>query len=138
MTEGGTRRYDKVQFLDAAIEDMRRLAERSRPLLLEVFRKLKRLAAGQESPQRLHDFAKTGDLQDCGKILVVVEGEPEYRIVVRDLGGHFEVCEVVAVEDRTEDLPYLLAGLRLGRIADPIRRSDVQRRIARLRRLREQ
>ena len=61
-------------------------------------------------PVPLHDYAKTGGLRDCSKIVVAVEGQPEHRIVVRDLGGHFVVSEVVAVEDRTGDLPYLLAG----------------------------
>lgn len=65
--------------------------------------------------------------------MVALEDEPEYRIVVRDLGGHFQVSEVVAIEDREQDLPYLLAGLRLGRITDQIRRSDFQRRIQRIR-----
>lgn len=104
---------------------------------LEVFRRLKRLDAGEESPQVLHDYAKTGDLRDRGKIVVAVDGEPEYRIVVRDLGGHFQVCEVVAVEDRERDFPYLLAGLRLGRITYPVRRSDILRRIWRIRNLRD-
>lgn len=107
-------------------------------MLLELFRLLKQLVAGEESPQPLHDHAKTGDLGDCGKIVVAVDDEPEYRIVVRDLGGHFQVSEVVAVEARESDLPYLLAGLRLGRITDPMRGSDVQRRIRRIRNLREQ
>ena len=51
--------------------------------------------------------------------------------------GGFEVSEVIAVEDRAGDLPYLLAGLRLGRLQDPVRRSDAQRRIARIRQLRD-
>jgi hypothetical protein len=69
--------------------------------------------------------------------------------VVRDLGGGgFEVSEVIAgedtacgsrtcVEDRTGDLPYLLAGLRWGRLEEPILRSDAQRRVERIRRLRD-
>ena len=116
------------------MEDLRALADRSRPVLLEVFRLLKDLDAGRLVPTPLHDYAKTGDLTDCGKIVVAIEGQPEHRIVVRDLGGHFVVSEVVAVEDRTGDLPYLLAGLRLGRLADPVRRSEAERRIERLRR----
>jgi len=52
---------------------------------------------------------------------------------VRDVGrGNFEVCEVITVEQRTEDLAYLLAGLRLGRIDDPVRRSDIGRRVDRI------
>lgn len=119
------------------MQDLRALAERSRPLTLEVFRLLKQLDAGELTPTPLHDYAKTGDLSDCGKIVVLLEDEPEHRIVVRDLGGHFLVSEVIAVDDRSQDLPYLLAGLRLGRLGDPVHRSEDERRIARLRRFRE-
>jgi hypothetical protein len=129
------RTFERVQFLDEATDDVRTLAGRSRPVLTEVFRLLKLLDLGQLSPTPLHAFPQTGDLSDCGKIVVAVEGEPEYRIVVREVAGGIEVVDVVAVEDRTGDLPYLLAGLRLGRITDPVRRSDAQRRVARIRRL---
>jgi hypothetical protein len=88
-------------------------------------------------PVPLHDYTKTGDLADCDKIVVALEGAPEHHIVVRDVDGRgFEVSEVVAVDERAGDLPYLLAGLRLGRIDDPVRRSDVQRRMHRIRQLR--
>ncbi len=131
-----TLRFERVTFLDAAMGDLRSLAERSQVVLVEVFRLLKALDAGVLSPVALHDYGKTGDLSDCGKIIVAVDDEPEYRIVVRDLGaGNFEVSEVIAVEDRADDLPYLLAGLRLGRLEDPVRRSDAQRRVDRIRRL---
>lgn len=135
MSQLGPQRYERVQFLDEAVWDLRILASRSRPVLLAVLRALKRLDAGTLRPTPLQDFAKTGDLRDCGKLVVAVDGEPEHRIVVRDAGGGFEVCEVVAVEQRHQDLPYLLAGLRLGRLADPVRRSDAQRRVVRIRRL---
>ena len=125
--------YDTVQFLDEAVEDVRALAQRSRPVLLEVLRRLKLLDRGELTPEPLHDFAKTGDLSDCGKIVVAIEGEPEYRIVVRDVSGTYEVTEVIAVGDRSGDLPYLLAGIRLGRLGDPVRRSDAMRRIHRIR-----
>lgn len=129
---GGPLPYQRVQFLDAAVEDMRAVAARSTVVLREVARLLKELDAGRLTPQPLQDYAKTGDLSDCGKIVVAVEGEPEYRIVVRDVEGGFEVCEVVAVEDRTGDLPYLLAGLRLARIDEPVRRADAQRGVFRI------
>jgi hypothetical protein len=132
-------RFTRVSFRDDAMQDLRRLAERSQPVLVEVFRLLEALDAGTLVPVSLHDYTKTGDLTDCGKIVVTVQGEPEHRIVVRDLGdAAFEVSEVIAVEDRTGDLPYLLAGLRLRRLDDPIRRSDAQRRVARIRQLRDQ
>lgn len=116
------------------MQDLRELAVRSRPVLMEVLRLLKRLDEARLVPQPLRDYAKTGDLTDCGKIVVRVEGEPEHRIVVRDVGGYFLVSEVIAVEDRSGDLPYLLAGLRLGRLTDPERRSVTARRISQLRR----
>ena len=53
---------------------------------------------------------------------------------MREVGGNVDVVDVIAVEDRLEDLPCLLAGLRLHRIDDPVRRSDAQRRVARIRR----
>jgi hypothetical protein len=130
------KKFERVVFRDEAMQDLRSIAERSRPLTLEVFRLLKRLDAGELTPTPLHDYAKTGDLSDCGKMVVAVEGEPEHRIVVRDLGGHFLVSEVIAVDDRSDDLPYLLAGVRLGRLDEPVRRSEAERRIARLRRSR--
>ena len=126
--------FTRVRFLDEAADDLRWLAEASRPLFLEALRLLRRLDRGDLAPLPLRDFAKTGDLGDCGKIVLAVEGEPEYRIVVREVGGNVDVVDVIAVEDRLEDLPYLLAGLRLQRIDDPVRRSDAQRRVARIRR----
>ncbi len=133
-----TLRFTRVTFHDDAMADLRRLAERSQATLLEVFRLHKALHAGELAPVPLHDDAKTGDLTDCGKIVVAGEDEPEHRIVVRDLGdGGFVVSEAIAVEDRSGDLPYLLAGLRLGRLEDPVRRSDAQRRVARIRQLRD-
>jgi hypothetical protein len=56
---------------------------------------------------------------------------------VRALGNTFEISEVVTVEEPTADLAHLFAGVRLGRIADPIRRSDTERKIARIRKLRD-
>lgn len=126
--------YQRVQFLDAALEDLRTLAKQSPAVLREVLACLKRLDQGSLQPTPLHDFAKTGDLTDCGKIVIALEDEPEYRIVVRNVESDFHVSEVIAVEDRTEDLPYLLAGLRLRRIQDPVRRSDTQR-VFRLRKM---
>lgn len=128
-------RYQRVQFLDEARDDLRSVARRSPAVLREVLRLLKLLDDGKLRPQALQNFGKTGDLSDCGKIVVALESEPEHRIVVRNVDGGFRVSEVVAVEDRVQDLPYLLAGLRLERINDPIRRSDTQRRVFRIRKL---
>ena len=98
-----------------------------------MLRLLSGFEAGAVRPRRLRDFSKTGDLSDCGKIPVVVAEHPEHRIVVREVeANHFEVVEVLVIEERSDDLAYLLAGLRLGRIQDPVRGSDLQRRIARI------
>ena len=67
--------------------------------------------------------------------MIALEDEPEYRVVVRNVEGDFHVSEVIAVEDRTGDLPYLLAGLRLGRIQSPVHKSDTLRRVFRLRKM---
>lgn len=127
--------YLNVTLRDDALEDLREIAQRSREVAIEVLRLLKLLDSGRLTPVRLNDYAKTDDLTDCGKIVVEISGHPEHRIVVRDLGrGRFEVSEVIAIEARAEDLAYLLAGLRLGRIVDPVRRSDTSRRVDRIRR----
>jgi len=132
-----TPRFARVVCCQEAVDDLRGLVQRAPATLTEVFRLLRSLEAGGRSPVPLHDHAKTGDLVDCAKVVVGVEGEPEHRIVVRDRGGGaFEVCEVSAVEDRIGDLPYLLAGLRLARLEDPVHKSDTRRRVERIRRLR--
>ena len=130
MTDPGP--YRNVTFLRAAADDLRSLADRRPALALEVFALLKRLDDGRLVPHRLRHFGKTGDLGDCGKVRVVVDGHPEHRIVVRGTEGAFVVVDVVAVEERADDLAYLLAALRLGRLVDPVRRSDTQRRVARI------
>lgn len=135
MSHPGPQPYLNVTLRGDALEDLREIAARSREVAIEVLRLLKLLDGGRLSPVRLNDYAKTGDLSDCGKIVVEVSGHPEHRIIVRDLGrGRFEVSEVIAIEARVEDLAYLLAGLRLGRIVDPVRRSDTSRRVDRIRR----
>ena len=138
MSVSGPAPFESVTFLDEALDDLKLVAARSQAVLAEVFRLLKRLDAGTVTPQPLHDFAKTGNLSDCGKLVVALPNEPEYRIVVRGQGGAFTVSEVIAVEDRTQDLPYLLAGLRLGRIDDAVRRSDAGRRVYRIRKMLDQ
>ena len=127
--------YERVQFLDEARQDLHAINQRNPLVAREALRLLKLLDGGDLAPTPLRHFGKTGDLTDRGKIVVTVADEPEHRIVVRSVEGRFLVSEVVAVEDRTQDLPYLLAGLRLGRIGDPVRRSDAQRRVFRVRRL---
>ena len=124
--------YRNVSFLPAAADDLRSVAARRPEVAKEALALLKRLDEGELTPQRLRHFGKTGDLSDCGKIPVIVDGHPEHRIVVRGVNGSFVVVDVIAVEERTNDLAYLMAALRLGRLVDSVRRSDVQRRVARI------
>ncbi len=128
--------FARVVFTDAAIEDLRAIKAQAAPVLRQVFIALKQLEGGHLQPTALNDYGKTGDLSDCGKIVIETPGYPEYRIVLRAAAGEFEVIEVICVEERVGDLAYLLAGVRLGRIADPDRRTDAQRRIARIRKQR--
>jgi len=122
-----------VTFLTEAVNDLM-LLNTARPAVARaVVSVLVRLERGVITPTRLRSFTKTGDLSDCGKLTVLVEDHPEHRIVVRDVGnGHFEVIEVVAIAERTDDVAYLISGLRLGRITDRIRKSDTEQRLARI------
>ena len=64
---------------------------------------------------------------------MLVDDEPELRVVVRDVGDDgFEVVEVVAIAERADDLAYLVTALMLERITDPVRKSDTTRRLARI------
>ncbi len=135
-TGAGSSPFSRVRFTNTAIDDVHGIRERAAPVLRSVFTALKALDQGTLRPTPLKHYAKTGDPRDCGKVVVETAGHPEYRIVVREVGGTIEIIEVVTVEERADDLAYLLAGVRLGRITDPIRRSDTDRKIARIRKLR--
>lgn len=128
------RPFERVVFIDAAIDDLRPIAARSPAVVQAIFRILIELDAGRVEPRPLSNRAKTGDLSDCGKIVVAVEGEPEYRIVTRHTERGMEVVEVIAVDARVDDAAYLLAGARLGRLIDPFRLADAQRIVALVRR----
>lgn len=134
MTASSSNRFTRVLLTTDALGDLRLVQSRSPSALREVFRQLTRLDRGEVTPTPLNDYGKTGDLSDCGKIVVEVPDGPEYRILVRSSAVGYDVVEVLVVEAREGDLAYLLAGLRLGRLTDPLRRSDAGRRIARLRR----
>ena len=130
MTVGHTRR---VVFTEWARDDLRSVMERFPVVAIKVVATLRQLEFGNVQVQQLRNFGKTGDLTDCGKIPVIVDGFPEHRIVVRDTGsGGFEVLDVVAVEERADDLVYLLTAVRLARLVQPVHRSDTERRIARI------
>lgn len=124
----------RVRLFDAAKEHVRALADASPPLFIEVMRLLKEWDQGRLNPRLLDDVVKSSRLTDCGTIVVDVEGDAEHRIVVREVGGDLDVVDVIADEHRLDDLPSLLAGLGRERAEDPVRRSDAQRRVARIRR----
>lgn len=123
----------RVLVTEWARDDLRAIQLRHPDVVVKVLSLLQQLESGRLQVRRLRSFSKTGDLSDCGKIPVLVDGAPEHRIVVREMGdGDFEVVEVVAVEERADDLVYLLTALRLSRLVEPVHRSDVERRVARV------
>lgn len=123
----------RVLVTEWARDDLRAIQLRHPDVVVKVLSLLQQLESGRLQVRRLRSFGKTGDLSDCGKIPVLVDGAPEHRIVVREMGdGDFEVVEVVAVEERADDLVYLLTALRLSRLVEPVHRSDVERRVARV------
>ena len=126
-------RAGRVLVTEWARDDLRAIQLRHPDVVVKVLSLLQQLESGRLQVRRLRSFGKTGDLSDCGKIPVLVDGAPEHRIVVREMGdGDFEVVEVVAVEERADDLVYLLTALRLSRLVEPVHRSDVERRVARV------
>ena len=126
-------RAGRVLVTEWARDDLRAIQLRHPDVVVKVLSLLQQLESERLQIRRLRSFGKTGDLSDCGKIPVLVDGAPEHRIVVRELGdGDFEIVEVVAVEERADDLVYLLTALRLSRLVEPVHRSDVERRVARV------
>jgi addiction module RelE/StbE family toxin len=87
-----SRAYANVTFLDEAVEDLRRIAKRSPEVVKEVLRLLKQLDAGELLPRRLQDYAKTGDLTDCGKIVVEVEANPNTELLCAMSGAEISKC----------------------------------------------
>lgn len=124
-------RLRRTTFRGEAKDDIARQALRT---IIEV-------DAGRRTLKPLGSMAKTGDLTDCGRTYFGVDADADtHRIVFRRIAGRLEVVEVlevVAVEERADDVVYLAAGLRLGRLeADPVRRSDAARKVHRARKRR--
>lgn len=129
--------FRRVQFTEAAEEDLEELHRRDRRLVAEALRLAKRVAQGALAGKRLQRYSKTGDLTDCSRVYFgATPGDDTHRIVFREVDGGTEVVEVVAVAERQSDVAYLLAALRLDRLDDPIRRADARRRIAQTRKRR--
>lgn len=130
--------HNRVQLTADALDDLLDLKERSPEFVKEAFRVLAAVDRGDFIPKRLRHFGKSGDLSDCSRVYFGIGGSRDtHRIVFRHTGDHVEILEVVAVAERTGDAPYLLAGLRLDRIEDPVRRSDAERAVWRARNPRE-
>lgn len=124
--------FTRVVFTADAKADLHDLASVDPRLVIEAMRVSLAVDQGTLPGKRLEDFAKTGDLSDCFRVYFGATGDDDtHRIVFRDVDGGV-VVEAVSVAPRDEDLPYLLAGLRLDRI-DSSRTTDAQRKVTRIR-----
>jgi hypothetical protein len=135
-------RRRRALFLEAAKEDVARLAEDDRRLARSALQAVRDLERGEVDGLPLADMALTGDLTDCRKLYFGLGSPPSHRIVYRELGpsGDIEILEVVAIEARDELYAYLLSAARLGRLPDEskprfnrLHQQIVQRRAARRR-----
>lgn len=121
-------RSPRPQFTKAAAADVHRIAEVDRGLAEQALRLAIDIHDGRATGAPLNERGKTGDLSDCFKAPFGHEVDrPSHHLVYRLVGDGVEVVEVVAVGPREQDVAYLLAGLRLGRIADEKRRSLAER-----------
>lgn len=125
-------------FTGAARQDVRELARTDVALARAALRLAKGIASGEVQGVPLRRFGKTGDLGDCRKAYFGRQADDDtHRLVFRvRRDGTVEIVEVLVVAEREGDVAYLLAGLRLGRLDDPVRRADAERSIARTRRRR--
>lgn len=124
----------RIRLTEMARSDLHDLHGQDPRLVAEALRAVQRVDRRQLPPKPLRPFGKTGDLSDCSRVYFgATPGEDTHRVVFREVGDHLEILEVVVVEERRGDLAYLLAALRLERLQDPVRRSDAQRAVSRLR-----
>lgn len=124
-----------MQLTAAARQDLHDLKQHDIGLVRAALRLAKRIERAEIDGVPLRDFGKTGDLGDCRKAYFGADaGADTHRMVFRLLRGDaIEIVEIVSVGEREGDVAYLQAALRLGRIDDPVRRSDAQRRVSRAR-----
>jgi hypothetical protein len=124
----------RIRLTEAARSDLRDLEQQDPRLLVEALRVIQRVGRGDVEPKPLRPFGKTGDLSDCSRVYFgAPPDEDTHRVIFRTVADQVEILEVVVVEERRGDLAYLLAALRLERLHDPVRRSDAQRAVFRLR-----
>ena len=107
----------RLEYLPAAVGDLKRLQQDDPTLAAEAGRILNDIAAGRRDGEPLSAMAATGDLSDCRKIYFGHRNEPTHRIVLQlRPDGTFEVVLVVAVESRADAYVYLLSAERLQRL----------------------
>lgn len=107
----------RLEYLPAALGDLKRLQHDDPALALEAGRILTDVAAGRRDGEPLSAMAATGDLTDCRKIYFGHRNEPTHRIVLQlRPDGTIEVVLVVAVEARADAYVYLLSAERLQRL----------------------
>ena len=107
----------RLEYLQAALGDLKRLHQDDPALALEAGRILTDVAAGRCDGEPLSAMAATGDLTDCRKIYFGHRNEPTHRIVLQVRpDGTIEVVLVVAVESRADAYVYLLSAEHLQRL----------------------
>ncbi len=107
----------RLEYLPAAVADLKRLQQDDPALAAEAGRILADVAAGRRDGEPLSSMAATGDLSDCRKIYFGHRNQPTHRIVLQERpDGTVEVLLVVAVEARADAYVYLLSAERLQRL----------------------
>lgn len=107
----------RLEYLPAAVADLKRLQQDDPVLAAEAGRILADVAAGRRDGEPLSAMATTGDLSDCRKIYFGHRNQPTHRIVLQQRpDGTLEVLLVVAVESRADAYMYLLSAERLQRL----------------------
>ena len=110
----------RLEYLPAAVTDLKRLQQDDPVLALEAGRIMADIAAGRRDGEPLSAMAATGDLTDCRKIYFGHRNQPTHRIVLQQRpDGTLEVLLVVAVETPADAYVYLLSAERLQRLPQP-------------------
>ncbi len=110
----------RLDYLPAAVADLKRRLEDDPVLAAEAGRILADVASGRRDGEPLSSMAATGDLSDCRKIYFGHRNQPTHRIVLQQRpDGTLEVLLVVAAEARADAYVYLLSAERLQRLPQP-------------------
>lgn len=123
----------RPSFTRQAAQDVHDIARTDRALATMALHVAIELHNDERQHMPLDNRVKTGDLGDCYKAPFGHDAtRPTHRLVYRLVEGDIEVVEVLAVGPREQDVAYLMAGLRLGRITDPYRKSVAERIVHRV------